>query len=196
MESFVAMFERYGLVFVFGAVLLEQLGPPLPSGPLLMIAGALADQGHTSALSIAATAWSASMLGKAVLYVIGLRYGSLAMTTLCRLAVTADSTAGKADRRLERWGPVLLVLAEFIPGVRTLAPSLAGARRLSPTSFWLYSTLGAVLWTGFYLGVGLLFSRQIDRALALVEQSGKTAAVVIAVALVYIAIRWLKRRIQ
>lgn len=41
-------FEAYGLLLVFGAVFLEQLGPPLPSGPLLIVAGALANEGRLS----------------------------------------------------------------------------------------------------------------------------------------------------
>jgi membrane protein DedA with SNARE-associated domain len=90
---------------------------------------------------------------------------------------------------------LLLIVAEFIPGVRTLAPSLAGAEKLSPGSFLLYSALGAVLWTVVYLGIGLVFSKEIDRALDLVAQSGRAAIAVIAVAIaVYFAVRWWRRR--
>ena len=195
MEIFGTLFEQYGLLLVFGAVLLEQLGPPLPSGPLLIVAGALANEARVAALSIAGVAWLAGMLGKVALYVVGGRYGRQAMGALCRLAVTPNSSIGKTDRHFERWGAALLILAEFIPGVRTLAPSLAGAEKLSATPFLLYSALGAALWTALYLGIGLVFRQQIDRALALVEQSGKVAIVVIAAAFaVYIAVRWWRRR--
>jgi membrane protein DedA with SNARE-associated domain len=139
------LFEQYGMLLVFGAVLLEQMGPPLPSGPLLIVAGALANEGWVAALSIAAVAWLAGMLGKVVMYIVGGRYGRQAMGALCRLAVTPNSSIGKVDRHFERWGGALLILAEFIPGVRTLAPSLAGAEKLSPTPFLLYSALGAAL---------------------------------------------------
>jgi membrane protein DedA with SNARE-associated domain len=187
-------FEKYGLLLAFAAVLLEQLGPPLPSGPLLMVAGALATEGRVSAWSLAGVAWGASMLGKIALYVVGRRYGRQAMGALCRLAVTPNSKIDKTDRRFERWGAALLIFAEFIPGVRTLAPSLAGAEKLSPTSFLLYSAVGAALWMGLYLGIGLVFSEQIDEVLVLVERSGKVAVVVIVVAIVYFAVRWWRRR--
>ena len=187
-------FEKYGLLLAFGAVLLEQLGPPLPSGPLLMVAGALATEGRVSAWSLAGVAWGASMLGKIALYVVGRRYGRQAMGALCRLAVTPNSKIDKTDRRFERWGAALLIFAEFIPGVRTLAPSVAGAEKLSPTSFLLYSAVGAALWTGLYLGIGLVFSEQIDEVLVLVERSGKVAVAVIVVAIVYFAVRWWRRR--
>ena len=194
MDLLGTLFEKYGLLLAFAAVLLEQLGPPLPSGPLLMVAGALATEGRVSAWSLAGVAWGASMLGKIALYVVGRRYGRQAMGALCRLAVTPNSKIDKTDRRFERWGALLLIFAEYIPGVRTLAPSLAGAEKLSPTSFLLYSAVGATLWTGLYLGIGLVFSEQIDEVLVLVERSGKVAVVVIVVAIVYFAVRWWRRR--
>jgi membrane protein DedA with SNARE-associated domain len=189
------LFEQYGLLLVFGAVLLEQLGPPLPSGPLLIVAGALANEGRVAASSIAGVAWVAGMLGKVALYVVGGRYGRQAMGALCRLAVTPNSSIGKTDRHFERWGAALLILAEFIPGVRTLAPSLAGAEKLPATPFLLYSALGAVLWTALYLSIGLIFSKQIGRVLIVVEQSGKVAIVVIAAVIAaYVVVKWWRRR--
>src|SRR5258708_39437431 len=101
----------------------------------------------------------------------------------------------KANSHFDRWGAPLLVVAEFIPGIRTLAPSLAGAEKLRTAPFLFYSALGAALWTALYLGIGLVFSKEIDRGVALVQQSGKVAAVLIAAAIaVYIAIKWWRRR--
>jgi len=195
MDKLAPLFDQHGLLLVFGAVFLEQLGPPLPSGPLLIVAGALANEARVSALSIAGAAWIAGMLGKVALYVVGGRYGRQAMGTLCRLAVTPDSSIGKTDRHFERWGGALLVFAEFVPGIRTLAPSLAGAEKLGPIPFLLYSALGAALWTALYLGIGLIFHQQIDRVLLLVEQSGKVAIVVIAAAIaIYFVVKWWRRR--
>lgn len=195
MHTLSTLFEQYGLPLVFGAVLLEQMGPPLPSGPLLMVAGALANEGRVAASSIAGVAWAAGMLGKVVLYVVGGRYGRQAMGALCTVAVTPNSSIGKTDAHFERWGAALLIVAEFIPGVRTLAPSLAGAEKLAPTPFLLYSALGAALWTALYLGIGVVFRQQIERAFALVAQTGKTAIVVIAAAVaVYLVVKWWRRR--
>jgi membrane protein DedA with SNARE-associated domain len=195
MDTLGPLFEEHGLLFVFGAVFLEQMGPPLPSGPLLIVAGALANEARVSASSIAAAAWIAAMLGKVALYAVGGHYGKQAMGALCRLAVAPDSSIGKTDRHFERWGGALLVFAEFVPGIRTLAPTLAGAEKLSPTPFLLYSALGAALWTALYLGIGLVFHEQIDRALILVEQSGKVAIVLIAAAIaLYFVVKWWRRR--
>ena len=144
MDPLGALFEEYGLLLVFGAVFLEQIGPPIPSGPLLIIAGALSTEGRASALSVAGVAWVACMLGKVALYVIGGYYGRRAVDALCRLSLSKDICVTKTASRFERWGAALLIVAEFLPGVRTLAPSLAGAEKLRPTPFLLYSALTAL----------------------------------------------------
>ena len=46
MSELVALFDAYGLLLVFGAVFLEQIGPPIPSGPLMILAGALSTSGR------------------------------------------------------------------------------------------------------------------------------------------------------
>lgn len=195
MEHLGTLFEQYGALLVFAAVLVEQLGPPLPSGPLLIVAGTLVGPGWVPALLIAGVAWIAGMLGKVALYVVGGRYGTQAMEALCRFAVTPNTSIGRADKHFEQWGAALLVVAEFIPGIRTLAPSLAGAQRLSLTLFLFASALGAALWTALYLGIGLVFREQVARALHMVERSGKVAIGVIAAAIaVYFLVRWWRRR--
>jgi membrane protein DedA with SNARE-associated domain len=73
MDTLRILFEEYGLLLVFGAVLVEQVGPPFPSGPLLIVAGVLANEGRLSAWPVAAVAWGAGMLGKVALYVVGSR---------------------------------------------------------------------------------------------------------------------------
>jgi membrane protein DedA with SNARE-associated domain len=195
MDTLRTMFEQYGLLLVFGAVLVEQIGPPLPSGPLLIVAGALATEGRLSAWPVATVAWGAGMLGKVALYIVGGRYGRQVMQSLCQMAVTPNSSINKADSHFERWGASLLVVAEFIPGIRTLAPSLAGAEKVATLPFLFYSALGATLWTALYVGIGLVFSSQIDQALAFIEQTGKIAAVVVATAVAaYFAVKWWRRR--
>jgi membrane protein DedA with SNARE-associated domain len=144
---------------------------------------------------VAAVAWGAGMLGKVALYIAGGRYGRQVMQSLCRMAVTPNSSIGKTDRHFERWGAPLLVFAEFIPGVRTLAPSLAGAEKVRVIPFLLYSALGAVLWTALYIGIGLVFREQIDRVVAFIEQTGKIAAILaVAAVAAYFAVRWWRRR--
>jgi membrane protein DedA with SNARE-associated domain len=195
MHSIASLFDAYGLPLVFGAVFIEQVGPPLPSGPLLIVAGALANDGRASLLSVAAAAWTASMLGKIILYIVGGHYGRQAMASLYRFSMSTNACMGRANRSFARLGAALLVVAEFIPGVRTLAPALAGAEKIRTAPFLLYSALGAALWTTLYLGIGMVFRDQIDPVLAFLSRSGRvTLVAVIASIAVYFLVRWWRRR--
>jgi membrane protein DedA with SNARE-associated domain len=195
MDLLAGLFADYGLPLVFAAVFIEQLGPPLPSGPLLIVAGALARDGQVSLVSIAGVAWIACMLGGIALFIVGRRYGREAMRALCRFSVAPNSRAGKAEKRFERWGPGLLIVAELVPGLRTLAPTLAGAERIRPVVFLFYSALGAAVWTVLYLSIGLVFHSQIKEVLAFLERSGKIALVLVAaIVALYVIIKWWRRR--
>ena len=156
------LFDEYGLPLVFVSVFMEQLGPPLPSGPLMIVAGALSVEGRLSATSVALVAWLSCMLGKIALFAFGARFGAKTMDSLCRVAMSPTTCVGRANHNFDRWGPALLLVAEFIPGMRTLAPALAGAEKIGVMRFLFYSAIGAALWTALYVGLGLAFSAQVD----------------------------------
>jgi membrane protein DedA with SNARE-associated domain len=135
------------------------------------------------------------MIGKIILYIVGRYYGRQAMDALCRFSMSPRTGVGKADRHFERWGAALLIVAEFIPGVRTLAPSAAGAEKIRPSLFLFCSALGAALWTGLYLGIGVVFRNQIDQVLAFLSRFGRVTLVVATAAIAaYLAARWWRRR--
>jgi hypothetical protein len=170
MELLASLFEKYGLLLVFGAVFVEQVGPPLPSGPLLIIAGALAREGQVSTVAITAISWGASMLGKGILYVVGRRYGRQAMAAPCaawRWPRIPIQPAGRSAP--ERWGAVL-------PDCRRVHSGHQNARALDSRrgghcrtpSFLFYSALGAALLDGGLSGHrACLLAARIDRVLDL-----------------------------
>src|SRR5207253_1517892 len=56
-----------------------------------------------------------------------------------------------------------LLLAKFLPGLSTVAPPLAGIFHMRPRRFLLFDALGSLLWAGSFLGLGYIFSGQIER---------------------------------
>jgi len=86
------------------------------------------------------------------------------------------------------------VVSKFVPGFSTVAPPIAGALRMSIGAFVLASLASAGLWVGFYLGVGYLFTQQIDIVLAWMTDNFGKAALIIALALgAYIGWKALQR---
>ncbi len=134
------------------------------------------------------------MLGNLALYVVGSRYGTGALSALCRLSVSPDSHASKAATGFERWGPALLIAAEFVPGIRTLAPTLAGAEKVRPILFVVYAAIGSALWTALYPSVGIVFHSQVADVLAFLERTGRIAVVAACAAAAYLIVKWLRRK--
>jgi len=189
------LIAQYGLALVFANVLLEQLGLPIPAVPALVVAGALAAEGELSPLAVFGVAFVACMIGDAVWYLAGRRYGRRVMAFLCRVSLSPDSCVRQTEFRFERWGRLTLVLSKFIPGLSTIAPPLAGAMRLGWPSFLLLNSLGVVIWAGVAIGAGMAFHTEINEFIVRLEGLGTLAAEAVGVLLGgYIALKWWERR--
>ena len=188
------LLAQHGLALVFVNVLLTQLGLPLPALPLLIVAGALIHDGQMAAVPLFAVAAFASLAGDAVWFYVGRRYGYRVLKTLCKVAIEPDTCVKQTENIFERWGAPSLMFAKFIPGFATIAPPLAGAMRLTVPVFVAYSLMGALLWTGAAMIIGVLFHTQVDWVIQKLSAMGGGAALVLGGVLgFYLAARWIER---
>src|SRR5947207_140137 len=155
--------SQYGLAIVFGNVLIEQIGIPLPAMPTLIVAGGLAAGGKLSAVAVFAVALAGCVIADVTWYIAGRRYGNRVMRILCGISLTPDSCVSQAQTRFERFGFNLLLIAKFIPGVALLAPPLAGATRMRWLPFLAFDTAGGALWVAAGIAGGVLLGARIDR---------------------------------
>ena len=127
MQELAALISQYGLLMIFGIVLLEQLGLPLPALPALVVAGALAAGGDNSLPALFGSALLACLLGDAAWYAAGRRYGNRVLKTLCRVSLSPDICVNQAQANFDRWGMGLLVIAKIRSGI--IDGSAAARRR-------------------------------------------------------------------
>jgi len=185
----------YGLPLIFGIVLLEQLGAPIPAIPFLVVGGALAVDRDLSAPRILLVAVAASVLADSLWYWLGLRQGNRILRFLCRISLSPDSCVRQTESLFERYGMPSLLFAKFIPGFSTVAPPLAGAAGARFAVFLLYDAGGALLWAGSGVGGGMIFHRAVDRVLRFLASLGGGAFVLLAAALVvFVSAKWWQRR--
>jgi membrane protein DedA with SNARE-associated domain/rhodanese-related sulfurtransferase len=188
-------FGQYGLAFVVGNVLLDQLGLPVPAVPTLIVAGAVAAHGRMSLPALFMGSVIACLAADCGWYLIGEKFGIRVLKTLCKVSLEPDSCVSQTQTRFERWGVNSLVIAKFIPGLAIIAPPMAGAMRIGWLRFIVLSTGAAILWVGLGLGLGILFNAQIGRLLEQLSQVGSIAGVGAAILLLcYIAYKWWERR--
>jgi membrane protein DedA with SNARE-associated domain len=185
----------YGLPLIFGIVLLEQLGAPIPAIPVLVVAGALSMDRDLSAWQVLLVAVGASLIADSVWFFLGRFQGNRILKTLCRISLSPDSCVRQTESVFERWGMPALLVAKFIPGFSTVAPPMAGATRAGLGEFLLYDGGGALLWAGAGVAGGMAFHRAIDRALAFLASIGSAAFALLGGGLVvFIAFKWWQRR--
>lgn len=191
--------DQYGVLLVFANVLALSLGLPVPAMPTLILVGAgLALQPEAMwlpLLGVLAVSVAASLIGDSVWFFAGRRYGNRTLQSLCRLSLSRDTCMKRTERFYGRFGIRVLSVAKFIPGLSMVSVPLAGAMQARLPSFLRYDGLGAALWAALGLGLGVIFSRQVETVLDALSQLGTGAGVVIGLALAaYVAWRWWRRR--
>ncbi len=195
MSETIAFLVRHGYALLFVWLLLEQLGLPLPAIPVLLAAGALAGAGRMSLALALAVALAGALLGDAVWYLLGRRRGAKVLNLLCRMSLEPDSCVRRTEQVFGRYGLRSLVLAKFIPGLSTAAPPLAGIFGMGWPRFLLFDGLGAVLYTGVFAGLGVLFSAQLEAIAEPALRLGEWLGLLLACALAaYILWKYVQRR--
>ena len=188
------LLAQHGLLLVFANVLLTQSGVPVPSVPLLVIAGAFVGPGKIALAPLMLATVAASLIGDTLWYFAGRRYGYRVLRTLCRITIEPDSCVKQTENIFERWGAPSLMVAKYVPGFSTVAPPLAGTMQLGLAPFLAYSAVAATLWASLPVALGAIFHTEVESALAWLENMGAGAAAVIAaIVLLYVCIKALQR---
>jgi membrane protein DedA with SNARE-associated domain/rhodanese-related sulfurtransferase len=185
---------RHGYTIVFGAVLADQLGLPLPSLPVLLAAGALAGAGELSLAAVIFLAALAAFLSDMIWFEIGRRHGGPVLKFACRASLEPDSCVRRTKEMFSRRASWTLLMAKFVPGMNVVAPPVAGMSGMSRARFQMLNALGAVAFGFSFVGLGYLFSSQIEQILSLASGSRNwLLAVFLAAFAAYLCIRYVRR---
>ncbi|AJK45167.1 VTT domain-containing protein [Burkholderia plantarii] len=160
--------------------------PFLPGDSLLFIAGAFAASGEMSVVALIVLLLAAAMLGNTVNYLLGRAIGPKVFDTHVPVLERFLDRAAlqKTHDFYERHGGKTLVLARFIPVVRTFAPFVAGVSAMRFARFQLFNVAGALGWVllltllGYFFG-NISFIRQYLNVIVLVGIGAAAVPVVI-----------------
>nr|WP_133619497.1 VTT domain-containing protein [Hydromonas duriensis] len=155
------LIQQYGLyiyailfVVVFGETGFVVL-PFLPGDSLLFIAGAFSADGLMNPWLLTVLLIVAAVLGNTVNYSIGRFIGKKAFETDSRW-ISRDALI-KTHEFYERHGGKAIILARFLPIVRTFAPFVAGVSEMNRVRFQQFNIIGAVLWVTIFVWGGYWF---------------------------------------
>jgi membrane protein DedA with SNARE-associated domain/rhodanese-related sulfurtransferase len=173
-----AFFVHYAYVILFLWVLVEQLGMPIPSIPVLLTAGTLAATHRLSASASIAAVLVACLLADSTWYLLGRRYGNAVLKLLCRLSMESDTCVAKTEGYFHRRGATTLIFAKFLPGLGTVAAPIAGQTGMPYSRFLLYDLAGSLLWALAYVLAGFFFGDLAQRSQRFFSMLGHFAVVI------------------
>jgi membrane protein DedA with SNARE-associated domain len=187
---------QYGYSVLFLWVLAEQIGFPIPAIPMLLAAGALSATDRMSFGLALLVTLIAAMAADTMWFEIGRRKGMKVLNFLCRVSLEPDSCVRQTELAFSNQGMRALLIAKFVPGLNTAAPPLAGIVKTPIWRFLLFDALGTILWALTFLGLGRIFSNQIEAITKRVLEFGASALqIVIALVALYVLFKWVKRQL-
>lgn len=173
------LIRAFGLLGILAVVFAETgllVGFFLPGDSLLFTAGLLVADGRYlpgNLLVVAGLISVAAILGNLVGYGIGRRAGP-AVFRRPDSRLFRQEYVDRSHEFFERYGARAIVLARFVPIVRTFITVMAGASRMSYRSYALYSTVGGLLWgvgvtvLGYFLGQVAFVRANVEKILVLI----------------------------
>ena len=179
------------LVWVFA----EQAGVPVPSLPLLLAAGALAGSHQLNIFASLFIVALAAVSADFIWYQLGLRKGIKVLQFLCKISIEPDSCVRRTEGVFSKQGARSLIFAKFLPGLSTVAPPLAGVFQMRLRRFLIFDAAGSLLWGATFLGLGYVFSGQIEHiAERAASLGGWLAVILVGVFASYLGYKFVARK--
>lgn len=177
------------------ATALETVFPPVPSELVLPLAGYTASQGHYGLVPAIAWATAGSLLGALVLYWLGAAWG---LERVCALADRIPLMHGRDVRRAVAWfgrhGRTAVFVGRLVPGVRSLISIPAGIDRMPLLRFCVFTTAGSLVWNSALILAGHQLGAQWHVVESYVGPISNVVYALLAVAVVVLVVRRLRRR--
>ena len=164
------LIQTLGLIGVFSIVFAESglfFGFFFPGDSLLFTAGLLASQGHFNVLLLWLGCTLAAIAGDSVGYAFGKKVGPKIFNRDDSLFFHKKHVL-RTQAFYEKHGKKTIILARFVPIVRTFAPILAGVGNMEYRSFLSYNVIGGVIWSTLLIFLGFAlgsFIPDVDRYL-------------------------------
>lgn len=159
MNQVVSQYGAWTYLILFCVIFCETgfvVTPFLPGDSLLFATGALCGAGFLDPLYIFLLLATAAIGGDNVNYWIG-RWVGPAIFEREKLRLINKKHLEKAHAFYEKHGGKTIVIARFVPIIRTFAPFVAGIARMTYIKYIAYSVSGGVFWIGFFTFIGYFF---------------------------------------
>jgi len=189
-----AAIATWGSALVFFNVLISRLGIPIPAVPLLLFAGVAIVDHRLTFWHVLIAAVLGALTGDGVWFTAGRVLGRRLIHALARLSVSVEKRVRRARALFVRFGPAIVAVSKFVPGLAIITPPLMGTTRVNPLIFFAWDALGVTAWATFWLLGGAIFERHLRMLVEAVRAHGATILdLLFVIALGYLVYRLVRR---
>lgn len=200
MLSWLGGYVYFGLIFIIFAETGLAVGFFLPGDSLLVVCGLFAAAGKLNLWIMLFTLIAAAIIGDAVGYYSGKKVGH-AIFTRPKSRFFNPAHLQKAHKFYEKHGGKTIIIARFVPIVRTFAPIVAGAADMRYRDFVFYNIVGGVTWVSSMLFAGYFLGGVVEQVaqswfgvpdFKLEEHIDKVVIIIVFLSILPIIIEFLK----
>jgi membrane protein DedA with SNARE-associated domain len=173
--------SRFGYLGVTGIVLVESFGVPAPGETSIIAGSVLAGSGRLNIFVVAVAAFLAAVGGDSIGYVIGRTGGRSLLLRFGRYIGLNERRLDRVEAFMARRGPIMVVVARFVEGLRQLNGVVAGVTRMPFPTFLVCNAIGAALWVGVWSSAGYFAGNHLDAIEDVIHRYSDVALVVAAV---------------
>ena len=170
MELGVEWIAQHGYSAIFVLLMLGIIGLPVPDETLLLFVGYLSFKGELQLEPAWLSAFLGSACGISASYALGRVVGAPAVNKFAILVRACPEHLAQAHHWVARWGTYSLLVAYFFPGIRYLAALIVGTAHLPPLVFARFAYMGALVWSGIFIGLGYVGGEEWKHLLPLLHR--------------------------
>jgi membrane protein DedA with SNARE-associated domain len=185
--------NNYGYLAVFGFVLLEDFGVPVPGETILVLGAVYAGAGRLNVVLVGLLGFCGAVVGDNIGFAIGHFGGRPLVERWGRYILLTPERVDKAQGFFERHGGKIIVVARFIEGLRQANGIIAGISGLHWAKFLAFNALGAALWVGVWTSIGYFSGSHIDTIYNTATRYSLYLAIAVGVLVLALIVRWFVR---
>jgi membrane protein DedA with SNARE-associated domain len=194
LESIIDTINSFGYVGIAFLMALENIFPPIPSELIMPLAGFTASKGKLDFLYVVTAGTIGSVLGATPWYFLG-KYWGLRRTKKIAdkygkwLTVSGEDVE-KAKQWFDRRGYMATGLGRLVPGIRTYISIPAGISKMPLLPFFIYSTVGSIIWVSLLTYGGYILGENYEKVSAYL----KPVSIAVLISILSFSIYWIIKR--
>jgi membrane protein DedA with SNARE-associated domain len=189
LQSLEPTLNNYGYLAIFGLVLIEDFGVPVPGETVLILGAVYAGTGRLSIVLVALLGFLGAITGDNIGFAIGHFGGRRLVERYGRYILLTPARLDKATAFFERHGGKIITVARFIEGLRQANGIIAGTTGMHWARFLVFNALGAALWVGVWTAVGYFSGSHITSIYNTASRYSTYLAIAFAVLVIGLILR-------